>query len=809
MGIYDCPQGTHESTQAGSIMVGQTLSHYRIQEKLGGGGMGVVYRAHDERLDRDVALKVLPAGLLADETARSRFRREALTLSQLSHPNIAVVHDFDSENGVDFLTMEYVVGETLAAKLSPGALPEKEVIALGAQIAEALEDAHEHQIIHRDLKPANVIVTAKGRAKVLDFGLAKLVRPTQVDGETASLAETQAGAVMGTVPYMSPEQLQGKPVDARADIYALGAVLYEMATGRRPFPEKQSSRLIAAILTQNPQPPRELNGEVSPGLEAIILKALQKNPDERYQSAKGLLEDLGRLSIPGSAVGVARQAGSRRWVPAAAGVAAVIAVFAILLALNVGGLRSRVWPGAAKGTAASEPKIQSLAVLPLENLSGDPKQDYFADGMTEELTTDLAKISALKVISRSSTMQYKGTKESVSQIAKELNVDAVIEGSVLREGERVRITVQLINASTGQNLWAENYERDMSSVLALQGEIASTVAGKVRAALTPAERSRLASARTVNPEAYDDYIKGRTYWARFAPEDFDTALQYYELALKKDPNFALAYAGISDVWLSRQQMGVVPPGTATPRAREAAAKALELDDTSAEAHFNLAVIRGWSDWDWEGCEKEFHRALEIDPNFALARAIYSHYLMTMRRPEEALRQIKRALELDPLNGFYRALYAVDFQWIHRYDDAFAQAKEALRTAPGNGVALGVLNSVYARKGMYKEAIDVLKGQYPPDVDRALEQGYAKGGYELAMRRGAEALVADSHKSFVSPFDIAGLYVEAGDKDKALDWLEKGLETRDPNMPYLGLPAFDSLRSMPRFQAIVRKMNLPQ
>ena len=296
-------------------MVGQSLSHYRILEKLGGGGMGVVYRAHDERLDRDVALKVLPAGMLADETARNRFRREALTLSQLNHPNIAVVHDFDSENGVDFLTMEYVVGETLAAKVAAGFLPEKQVITLGAQIAEALEDAHEHQIIHRDLKPANVMVTTKGRAKVLDFGLAKLVRPTEVEGETASLAETQAGAVMGTVPYMSPEQLQGKTVDARADIYALGAVLYEMATGRRPFPEKQSSHLIAAILTQTPQPPHKLNGEVSPGLEAIILKALEKNPGERYQSAKEVLEDFGRLSVPGSVVGARKRVARKRWVP--------------------------------------------------------------------------------------------------------------------------------------------------------------------------------------------------------------------------------------------------------------------------------------------------------------------------------------------------------------------------------------------------------------------------------------------------------------------------------------------------------------
>ncbi|MGE5325622.1 MAG: protein kinase domain-containing protein [Deltaproteobacteria bacterium] len=794
-------------------MIGQTLSHYRIMEKLGGGGMGVVYRAHDERLDRDVALKVLPAGLLADETARSRFRREALTLSQLSHPNIAVVHDFDSENGVDFLTMEYLVGETLAAKVASGALAEREVIALGAQIAEALEDAHEHQIIHRDLKPSNVIVTAKGRAKVLDFGLAKLVRPMEADGETASLAETQVGAVMGTVPYMSPEQLQGKAVDARTDIYALGALLYELATGRRPFPEKQSSHLIAAILTQTPQPPRQLNGEVSPGLEAIILKALQKNPEERYQSAKEVLEDFGRLSIPGSAVGLPRQAGGRRWMPSAAAVAAVIATFAILFALNVGGLRSRLWPGAGAGSAASQPKIQSLAVLPLENLSGDPKQDYFADGMTEELTTDLAKISALKVISRTAMMRYKGTKKPLPEIAKELNVDAVIEGSVLREGDRVRITAQLINAGTQQDMWAESYERDASSVLALESEIASTVAGKVQVVLTPSEKSRLASARAVNPQAYDAYLKGMEYWYKATPKDWDTALGYFQLALKEDPNSARAYVGISHVWAGRAQMGAASPTEAVPKEKAAAEKAVELDPTLPDAHFALAGVKSWSDWDWAAAEPEYRKAIELNPDFADARAYYSHFLMMMRRPEEGMQQMKRALDLDPLNGLYRALYAVDLFWVRRNDDALAQAQMALQTAPGNPVAYAILWEVYARKGEYKDAVDAAKSNLKTygsrELERAMDQGYTDGGYQIAMRRGAEALVALSRRSFVSPLDIANCYIEAGDKDKALDWIEKGFESRDPGMPYLGVPLYDSLRSEPRFQALVKKMNLPE
>jgi serine/threonine protein kinase len=377
-------------------MIGRTLGHYRVVEQLGAGGIGVVYRARDLRLDRDVALKVLPAGTVADERARSRFRREALTLSQLNHPNIAVVHDFDSDEGVDFLAMEYVAGETLAAKLARGPLPEGEVVRLGTQIAEALEEAHERDIIHRDLKPGNVMVTPKGRVKVLDFGLAKLVRPIEVDAATASLAETGAGTVMGTVPYMAPEQLQGKTVDGRADLYALGAVLYEMATGRRPFPDKQPTQLIAAILTQAPQPPRELNGQVSRGLEAITLKALEKKPEQRYQSAKAVLEDLTRLGIPGSVLTAQRPAPRRRWAIPAIVAAGLVAALGILLGLNVGKLRERLF-------GRGGPRIESIAVLPLQNLSGDSAQDFFADGMTEELITDLAKIGALTVQSKTDT----------------------------------------------------------------------------------------------------------------------------------------------------------------------------------------------------------------------------------------------------------------------------------------------------------------------------------------------------------------------------------------------------------------------
>ena len=506
-------------------MIDKTISHYRVTAKLGAGGMGEVYRAHDERLERDVALKVLPAHTLADETARKRFRKEALALSKLNHSNIATIYDFDTQDGVDFLVMEYVAGTTLAEKLAGRALPEKEVARLGTQMAAALEEAHEQGVVHRDLKPGNVMVTPKGQAKVLDFGLAKLVRPVSETAVTESLTETPAAA--GTLPYMAPEQLQGEKVDARTDIYALGAVLYQMATGRRPFPEAQAPQLIAAIMNESPQLPSGLNSQVSAGLESIILKALEKDPERRYQSSQELITDLERLGGPEPLLAARRRRATRRQLLATAAVA-VVALLAVPLVLNLGGLRDRLL-----GTAAPA-RIEFIAVLPLQNLSGDPEQDYFAAGMHDALITDLAKLGGFKrVIARASVMRYQEIDKPLPEIARELNVDAVITGSVLRSGDRVRITAQLINAATEEHLWAERYERELRDVLSLQNEIVLAIAREIELQLTPQEQTRLASARQVNPEAYEAYIKGMFHLYRVTPEDVETAMPYFELAREK------------------------------------------------------------------------------------------------------------------------------------------------------------------------------------------------------------------------------------------------------------------------------------
>ena len=790
----------------GGGMVGKTISRYRILEKLGAGGMGEVYRAHDERLQRDVALKVLRAHILADETARKRFRKEALALSKLKHPNITTVYDFDTQDGVDFLVMEYVAGATLTKRITDDALPEKEVAQLGIQIAAALEEAQEQGVVHRDLKPGNVMVTPKGQVKVLDFGLAKLVRPVADTAATLSLTETPAAA--GTLPYMPPEQLQGKPVDVRTDLYALGTVLYEMGTGRRAFPERESHRLITAILHQTPQPPRALNRDISAGLESIIFKALEKDPERRYQSAQELRVDLERLSGPEPFLATPRRPGmTRRQLVAMAG-AALVALLAVPLGLNLGGLRDRLL-----GTAAA-PRIESIALLPLQNLSGDPEQDYFADGITEVLITELGKIGALRVISRRSVMRYRDTDKPLPEIARELNVDAVVEGSALRSGDRVRITVQLIHAATDRQLWAERYERNLRDILSLQGEVTTAIAREINVKLTPQEQARLASARTVNPEAYEAYLKGMFHWSRQTPAGLDTALQYFELALEKDPEFALGYVGVAWVWGARQQMGLTSPQDATPPSKAAAAKALELDSTLAEVHHLVGGQKTYMDWDWEGGGAAYRRAIEINPNYAEARAFYSHFLNIMRRPEEAMAQIERAMELDPYNPLFQALYAIDLVFARRYDDAIARAREARKLAADNPILRTALAISFHMKGMYEEAFEEHRswfaGRDDREVEQALVQGSQQGGYEGAMGLAAETLAARSRTTFVSPSWIAHFYLYAGQKKPALDWLEKAYARREPNLPPASVsPLFDVLRDEPRFQDLLRRMNLPQ
>jgi TolB-like protein len=491
-------------------------------------------------------------------------------------------------------------------------------------------------------------------------------------------------------------------------------------------------------------------------------------------------------------------------------VLAFLIVAGILVGLDVGGLRSRM-----AGRMGIPARVVRLAVLPFANVSGNVEQEYLSDGLTTEMIALLGRLhpETLRVIARTTAMSYKKSDKPIDQIGRELGVDYVLEGSARREGTRIRISAELVQVRGQSQLWAESYENELAGILALQSEVARKVAGSLALKLLPAQKARLANVRSVNAEAYDAYLRGLQRWHRLTPGELESAEKYFELALAKDPNYAPAYAGIALVWAGRSQMGITPPSQAGPKGKAAALKAVALDDTVAEGHYALAIIKTWTDWDWAGAEPEFRRAIEINPSFPDARAYYSHLLMIVQRPREALPQMERALLLDPFNPLFQSLYAVDLQFVRRYDDAIGQHRKALRTAPDSPAALGMLPLALFNKGLYKEALAVwktyLNTAYGSEVERALEQGYTQAGYPGAMRSAAEAMAARSRKTYVVPIDIALLYLHAGEKPSVLEWLEKGFEVRDPNLPYIGMPDYDSLRSEPRYQALLRRMNLPQ
>jgi len=790
-------------------MIGQTLGHYRILERIGAGGMGEVYRARDEQLGRDVAVKVLPPSLVPDEFVRKRLRKEAQALSKLNHPNIETLFELDSKDGAEFLVVEYVPGVTLSDRLAQGPLLEREIARLGVQLANGLAAAHSQGVVHCDLKPSNLRITPDGRLKILDFGIAKSLRVTRESSKYDVTTESTTGgqAMAGTLPYMAPEQLRSEPADARSDLYSAGAVLYEMATGQRAFRDEVAPRLTDAILHQAAVPPRAVNARISPELERIILKCLQKEPEDRYQSAAELEVDLRQLAtieVPRSGTAVRRLPIWRRHRGVATALALVLS--AILVGLSVWRWREQQAGGNGPG------RIQSLAVLPLQNLSGDPQKDYIADGMTDLLIADLSQLSALRrVISRTTMMQYKGTRKPLPQIARELSVDVVIEGSVLSSDDRVRITAQLIQGATDKHLWGRSYERDTQDVLKLQGDVASAIADEIRIAVTPQERARLASAPPVIPAAYDAYLKGRYYSHQGTERDWQQARQYFERAAQIDPNYASAYAGLADYYWSTDAL---PPRVAMPKAKQYALKALEIDPNLAEAYTSLGAVRFFADWDWSEAERDFKRALELNPGYVEAHRMYSTYLSAVGRSEEALAESRRSQDLDPRSPAARVTAGWALYYARRYDRAVEECGQILDWKPDFAGAHDCLGLSYLAKKIYEKAVAEcqkavdLSGN---DLNRAVDlaRAQAVAGNKAAARKALNELHARATRSYVPPSLFAQIHLSLGEKKQGLAWLQTAYTDRDLYMAWLKVhPAFDSVRSDPAFQDLLRRLDFP-
>jgi serine/threonine protein kinase/Tfp pilus assembly protein PilF len=779
------------------LVKGQTFAgRYEIIEELGRGGMGVVYKAQDTKLRRGVALKFLPQELIHISELKERFMREAQAAAALDHPNICTVYEFDEAEEKTFISMAYIEGESLKTKIDRGPLELDEAIRIAIQTAEGLQEAHTKGVVHRDIKSANVMVDERGQAKIMDFGLARISETTLV---------TKEGMLMGTIAYMSPEQARGEVVDFRTDIWSFGVVLYEMFCGQLPFKGQHDQAVIYSILNEKPKRITDLRSEIPTSIEQVIDKALEKDPENRYQNIDEMLDDLKSISegiVPEEIKTRLRKVKllKRKKAILYGGVTGLLILMTII-ALSV-------------FTGPSE-AMDALAVLPFENLTGDSEQEFFVDSVTDELIGQLSQIGALRVISRRSVMKFKGMEKSIPEIAQELKVDAVVEGSVLRIGENVRIRVQLIEALPEErNLWAQTYERDMTDVLLMYKEMARAIADKTRIELTAQEEAILTSARQVNPEAYEAYNKGMFHAYKLTSQDLELARGYFELALEKDPNFALAYVGIGFVWQARIQQGLMSYSEAGPKAEAASMKALELDDTLAEVHYFLASNQTWGKWNWESARKSFERAIELNPNYPDARAYYSWYLFYMERPEEAMAQIERALEFDPFNAAFRSLYAFDLMYARRFDEAIANLQETLRTAPTDEFALSAIRSAYHVNGMFEEAYNAWKTWYDvhddSEAEQAILRGYEEGGYSGALSSVAELMIERSKTTYITPWQIATVYTRAGRNEEALDWLEKAFVAHDANMPSISVdPIFDNLRDEPRFNELLRQMNLPQ
>jgi eukaryotic-like serine/threonine-protein kinase len=807
-------------------MIGQEVGHYRVLSRLGAGGMGEVYLAEDLKLGRKVALKVLSSALASQRSQLERFQREARSVAALNHPNIVTIYSVEQAEDLHFFTMELLEGHTLAALLPEDGFALRRLLEIALPLCDALEVAHEHGIVHRDLKPENVMMSGDGRLKVLDFGIARPAadhEETVVEGAVAGPLHslTEPGRVVGTMPYMSPEQVQGSPLDRRTDLFSLGVLLYELATGRRPFPGT-GAELIVAILRDQPPPPSLFNRQLPEGLDQIVARCLKKSSAERYATAAEIRRDLVDLVETGDKEEVPAEKPPLALVAPTAGLSAVhpltwtprtwIAVTGFIAACLVSvPLLSRLQDrDAAPAARSMPPGLPSLAVLPLDNLSGEP--EYFVDGMTDALISSLGNVRGVRVISRQSVMRFKDSDQPLPDIARELGVEMILEGAVLRAQGRVRITAQLFRAAPEQQLWSETYERAMRDVLSLQGELARDIAEEIEVKLNAQERRLLTRERPVAPAVLEAYLQGRYFSNQFTPDSYRKAIQQFNHAIDLDPAYAPAHAGLADTY-SMLGYSLEEPGEFFQRAQASAREALRLDPDLVEAHGSLGLIELVYHWNWSAAEKEFRRAIELNPSSAMAHARYWTLLAVLGRTQEAREQIQAAQARDPLSLILSSNAGLDFLLAGDYPRAYAQLDQALSTNPDFIPAYlnrwEAFNAQGREAEAYRDQVKALRLIGYPEAAAAAEKAYPASGYRGALRAAARSLIETSRQRYVVPSQIGTLFAVAGDQDQAMEWLEKSFARRSPALIWIEVsPSLRGLKGNPRFQDLVRRIGLP-